>query len=234
MYELSVFLPVYNEEKILEKNTRIVYDTVKSITKGFEICIVDDSSTDKTPEVAKKLAKDKRIRHIRFENGPSRRENLGIAFKKARGDIIGFMDIDLASDIKKLKVLIKKIRNGSDIAIGSRYKGKRANRKGYRKLISYAYNTGMKVVFQSTVKDHQCGFKFFKKDVVMKLIDRMGYDANFKRGWFWDAELLIRAQKAGYKISEVPVRWRFGAQSSFNVKRELRMLPHVFGLRIRL
>ena len=60
----------------------------------------------------------------------------------------------------------------------------------------------MKLYFRSKVKDHQCGFKAFKKEVIFNLIKELGYDKTFKRGWFWDVEHLIRAQRKGYNVYE--------------------------------
>ena len=82
--------------------------------------------------------------------------------------------------------------------------------------------------------DHQCGFKAFKKSVLMDLVKSAGYDSTFKRGWFWDAEILIRARRTGYKIVEIPVTWKSGDKSSFNFKNELRMIPYMLKLRSEL
>ena len=77
---VSIFLPVYNEKKILAEHVLLVYKSAKKLKRPFELVIVDDSSNDTTPGIAKKLAnKYPEIRHRRFENGPSRRENLAVA-----------------------------------------------------------------------------------------------------------------------------------------------------------
>jgi len=79
--------------------------------------------------------------------------------------------------------------------------------------------------------DHNCGFKAFKKSIAMKLVKEGGYDGKMVRGWFWDAEILIRAQQKGYKIKQIPVRWIEPKASSFSIKREMRMILYVLRLK---
>lgn len=232
--EVSVFIPAYNEEEIIENNIQRIYDYLKNEFKYFELIIVDDSSKDKTSEIARKLSQETNIQYARFENCPSRRENLAVSLKRAKYDIVVFMDLDLATDLSYLKDLINNIQNGNDISIGSRYKGIKPKRELYRLIISKVYNLFMRIYFGSNILDHQCGFKAFKKEVLLELIEEMGYDTDLTRGWFWDAELLIRAQKKGYRISEMPIKWQFGKKSTFNMQRELKMLGYVLKLRWKL
>ncbi|MFH1182134.1 MAG: glycosyltransferase [Candidatus Woesearchaeota archaeon] len=233
---LSIFLPVYNEEDILMKNTLAVYDEAKKLRLPFEIIICDDSSKDRTNQICLQLAKEfKEISFIKYENGPSRRENLALAMKGAKGEIVFYSDIDLSVNPKYMPELIAKLNEGFDIATGSRYAAKtRVERRFFRKAISYAYNLFMRIYFCSKVKDHQCGFKAFRKEILLELIKELGYDSKFRRGWFWDAELLLRAQRKRLKIAEVPVNWQGDMKSSFRIKRELRMLPYVLALKWRL
>jgi glycosyltransferase involved in cell wall biosynthesis len=225
---VSVFLPVYNEEKILVRHVMIVYNAVKRLGRPFEIVIVDDSSRDNTPIIADNLSrKYSNIRHRRFEDGPSRRENLGVAMKEARYPIIIFMDMDLSVNLEFIPNLILEIEKGYDIAIGSRYMGLKPHREFYRLMISRMYNKLWRILFHSGIKDHNCGFKAAKKGVLKRVMDELGYDSKHLRGWFWDAEFLITAQMLNYKIAEFPVTWDSGKQSSFNVRRELRMVPYI-------
>jgi hypothetical protein len=89
-------------------------------------------------------------------------------------------------------------------------------------------------LLRSRILDHQCGFKAFKRDVFHSLAVSAGYDGSHKRGWFWDAEILIRAQREGYKIREVPVRWTAAKKSSFNFTRELKVIPYMLSFRKRI
>lgn len=233
--KFSVLIPVYNESDVLETNLHKIIKEMRKFRSPFEIIIVDDNSKDDTPIIGKRLQRTiKQIKYVRFNVGPSRRENLAKAMKVAKGQILIYMDIDLAVHPRYLNNLIRDSYKW-DIVVGSRYlKGSKVKRTLLRRMISNVYNNFMKFWFSSEVKDHQCGFKAFRKSVVLPLIFEMGYDKKLVRGWFWDAELLIRAQRKGHKIKEIPVRWVRGKSSSFSLKRELRMVPYVFKLRGKL
>lgn len=227
-YGVSIFLPIYNEEKILAEHTLLIYRAARKLQRPFEIVIVDDTSYDSTYEIAKKLSKKyKEIALVRFENGPSRRENLSVALKRAKYPILLYTDVDLSVGLSYLPELIQKIDDGYDVATGSRYMGVKPKREFYRKVLSKIYNWFIRIFLGSKIKDHQCGFKAMKKEAFDKLAKELGYDKTFIRGWFWDAEFLIRAQNKGYKISEFPVTWYAGKQSSFSIRRELRSVYYI-------
>ena len=227
--KISLFIPIYNEGKILEKNISEIYHTLSKITKNFELFIVDDNSNDGSQSICRRICKkNNKIRYLRYSNGPSRRENLAKSFKFAKGGTIAFIDMDLSTDLSHTKRLFDEIEKGADISIGSRYvKGSYIKRTLSRRLISYFYNALLQHFFNSRIKDHQCGFKAFRRDVLLDIVKDMGYDAKFVRGWFWDAELLLRAQKKSYRIVEFPVKWQHGKSSTFELKRELKMISYI-------
>jgi len=230
--DTAIFIPVYNEEKTLENNILKVKAKMSELDDNFEIIIVDDGSTDSTPRIAKNLS-NKNVRYIRFDNGPSRRENLAVAMKNSRKSIVAFMDVDLATDLKHLDRLLSETKQ-YDIVIGSRYLGIRAERSLFRRAISVIYNLFLKTVFGSKIKDHQCGFKAFRRDKFIELVEEAGYDDKFIRGWSWDAEILIRAQKKGLKIKEFPVEWISGKDSSFSLNREIKIAFYLIKLRTKI
>lgn len=235
MNGISVFIPAYNEEKIIEKNIPRILEELKKIKFPYELVLVDDGSTDATGALCQKLQRSyPHVRYRRFDNGPARRENLAVALRDAAFNYVAFMDIDLATDLTHLNELVTNLNHGADVAIGSRYKGIQPERTWFRYLMSKGYNAFMQMYFGSRICDHQCGFKAFKKEALFQILDEMGYEHKMKRGWFWDAELLIRAQKKGLIITEFAVQWRFGEKSSFKIFREIRMIPYVLLLRWRL
>lgn len=220
---------------MIEKNLSIIEDELLKITKNFEIYIIDDGSIDSTGKIAKNICKnDEKIRYRYFKNGPSRRENLASSFKEASYDKVLLLDLDLEADIKKIAELTSKINSSFDISIASRYKGIRPKRSIFRYSISIIYNNFLKIYLNSNINDHQCGFKAFKTNIVLDLIKEMGYDKKFVRGWFWDAELLVRAQRKGYTIEEIPVTWVDKGESTFNFKREIKMIPYILAFRFRI
>lgn len=233
--KVSVILPCYNEKELAVEHTLEVHSYLKNLGWNFELIVCDDASTDGTPEALGKLTEPE-IRVLHYKNGPSRRENLSRALQDAKGEALVYMDMDLSTDLKFLNDIVTPVLNGSyDIAIGSRYKqGAEVSRELLRLVYSKLYNGTIRVLFGSRVLDHQCGFKAFRKDVFHELANELGYDEKFLRGWFWDAELLIRAQQKKLRILEIPVKWISAKKSSFHFFRELKVLPYMLGLRFRL
>jgi glycosyltransferase involved in cell wall biosynthesis len=233
--QVTVVLPCYNERELALEHTLQLYEVLKKKSWTFELLVCDDASTDGTGKMLDALTQPE-IKAIHYTRGPSRRENLAVTLSKGRGQILVFMDMDLATDLSYLDSIIDPVMQGKyDLAIGSRYqKGADVKRELIRLVYSIGYNTTIRVMFGSKILDHQCGFKAFQRQVLQDLVKEMGYDEKFLRGWFWDAELLIRAQRKKLRILETPVRWVSGRKSSFNFVRELKVLPYMFDLKRRL
>ena len=234
--KISMFIPIFNEEDILERDIELIDYVLKKLPYGYEIFVVDDASSDHSEIIAEKIAAArKEVHHLRFDFGPTRRENLAQSFKKATGDIIAFMDIDLATNLRFVPQLIKEVENGYDIVTGSRYaRGAKIKRRLPRLIISVLYNAFVRFFFQTQIKDHECGFKAFKRDVILKLVDEMGFDVSLRRGVFWDTELLVRALRHGYKIRELPIWWTERRKSALNFRREIKSLGYLFEFKSKL
>ena len=91
-------------------------------------------------------------------------------------------------------------------------------RTGERELASRGYNTLVRTILGSPLHDHQCGFKAFHRDRVRAIIPSVKASH-----WFWDTEVLVRAQHAGYKIKEIPVSWKQGKGTTVRVKDVVEM-----------
>jgi len=229
---ISVFIPVYNEEEIIEDSLKKIIKEMKNIGRNFEIIVVNDGSTDRTYEIIESIP------HViaRHYAGPSRRENLADSFFHSGSEIgadniIIFMDSDLSVPLKHVKDLLKELDDGADIVVGSKYSGIKATRSFYRRFFSVMYNFVIRTMFQSKIKDHNCGFKAFRREM-LAIISEMGH--NSVRGWFWDAEFLIRAQKLGCDVREIPVDWTRAEKSTFSLKREIKLIPYMIKLRFRI
>lgn len=235
MSSISFVVPCYNEKEVVVPNIERLYQYLKSKPWNFELIICDDASDDSTAELLDTLRLPE-LHVVHYQDGPSRRENLSLALQQGAGPILVYMDMDLSTSLEDLDALINAIQSGQyDLVVGSRYqKGAIVKREFLRMMYSLMYNNAIRLLFGSKILDHQCGFKAFQRDVFVQLAQEMGYDQNFSRGWFWDAELLIRAQQKGLRILEMPVRWTRAAKSSFSFVRELKVIPYMLRLRKRL
>ena len=228
-HKISVFIPIFNEENIIERDIKAIEYIVKKIPFDYEIFIVNDASYDNTMAIAKKIElTNRKIRLLNFDIGPTRRENLACAFKEASGEIIVFVDIDLIASLRSLPNLIEQIILGYDIATGSRYlPDSKIKRKTFRLIISLLYNAFIRLIFNTDIHDHMCGFKAFKREAILALVEEMGYDKSLKRGVFWDTELLVRALRRGYKVKEIPIIWRERKKSALYFKREISAIDYI-------
>jgi glycosyltransferase involved in cell wall biosynthesis len=233
MTQVSLILPAYNEAEGLKDSVAQVADALQKITPTFEIIIAEDGSTDGTDKIAKELAKKyPYIKHLHSNNRLGRGKALNRAFKLSEGEILAYIDVDLATDLKHLAELINAIKEeGYDFSTGSRMlKESDVERSVTRLIASKGFNFLSRLLLQSELKDHQCGFKAFKNGSLFDLLDDVK-----DNHWFWDTELLVRAQRKGYKVKEFPVRWRSGRNTKVDLKRDiLEMGAQIIRLRKEL
>nr|AAU82472.1 glycosyltransferases involved in cell wall biogenesis [uncultured archaeon GZfos17F1]QNO49195.1 glycosyltransferase AglD [Methanosarcinales archaeon ANME-2c ERB4] len=218
MTEVSLVLPAYNEAEGLEETVRQTAETLRGITSNFEIIIAEDGATDGTDKLAEKLAEElSYVKHLHSDKRLGRGSALNRAFKSASGDILVYIDVDLATDMKHLSELIGKIRDGYDLATGSRMMPESdAMRSAKRGFASMGFNFLVRILLKSKLYDHQCGFKAFGRDALFDLLDRVKDEH-----WFWDTEILVRAERSGYRVAEFPVRWRPGSATKVDLKRDV-------------
>lgn len=226
---VSVFIPLYNERKIIRKAVQTVRMVLDAARINYELVIVNDASTDESQEECEKLAGEyENIRVVSCKEGPTRRENLAQSFRQARGDVIVFVDVDLVMSLRFLPDLIFSVLEGADIVTGSRYLPQsRIMRRTFRLVVSKIYNRIIRVLFQTGIKDHMCGFKAFKKDVVLSLVQEMDFDNTLCRGIFWDTELIVRARRKRYVIKEIPIWWKERKKTALCFNREVRAVPFI-------
>jgi glycosyltransferase involved in cell wall biosynthesis len=231
----SLVLPAYNEAKALPAAVEAAHRELKKIDGlRFEIIIAEDGSRDETPGVASKLAKKfNEVRWLHSDERLGRGAALCRAFRAARGDRVGYMDVDLATPPRHLRELVR-YAGDFDVVTGSRYaRGARASRSTSRGFLSGGFNLLVRLLLGSRLHDHQCGFKAFKKRAALDLCSRAR-----SSHWFWDTEVLVLAQKLGYSVKEFPVEWsEKGARGKTKVslRRDvLGMFLGVLELRWRL
>lgn len=218
LVEVSVIFPAYNEVNYLEPAVEKTAQTLQEFTTSFELIIAEDGSTDGTAECSEELAKKHPyVMHIHRDERLGRGTALNNAFKQSHGKVLVYMDLDLATDLKHLKQIVDAIaQEGYDFATGSRLLPEsKVERTLRRSLTSKFYNLMVRLILGSKLKDHQCGFKAFKSEPTLQLLDEVN-DPH----WFWDTEILVRAARKGYKIKEIPVEWKSGPKTKVNLTKD--------------
>jgi glycosyltransferase involved in cell wall biosynthesis len=206
MPRVDVVVPVYNEEKALP----ISIPELRAFLKGPEfpyewrIVIADNASIDNTPDVSRRLEDIfPEVRYVRIE-----RKGRGFALKTTWGqsdaDIMSYMDVDLSTGLEAFPALIKAIaEDGYGVSTGTRlHRKSKVDRSLQRTTLSRGYNLIIKAMLFTRFSDAQCGFKAISREVAQKVLPLI-QDNN----WFFDTELLVLAEKMGYRIKDVPVRW---------------------------
>jgi uncharacterized membrane protein YbhN (UPF0104 family) len=219
--EVSVVLPAYNEADTLADTVVTTLSTLESFLPAgaFEILVAEDGCEDRTPEIATELAAEHdAVRHVHSDERLGRGGALEYAFEQSNGETLVYFDTDLATDIGHLEELVECVRSGEyDVATGSRWlPDSEADRPAKRGVPSLGYNSLVRLFLRSDLQDHQCGFKAFDRDVLFALLDDVEDEH-----WFWDTEVLVRAQRSGYRVNEFPVRWTPKGDSKVDIVRDV-------------
>ena len=218
--EVTAIIPVYNDRDSLGTAIPRSIEVLSTITEKFEIIVAEDGSNDGSAEFVREYAtRDKRVRLLHSDERLGRGKALNRAIRDAKGTIVCYYDVDLATDMRHLPELIAAIRNGAAISTGSRLMpDSDIIRTGGREIASRTYNFLVRLFLGSRVFDHQCGFKGFDKARILPLIPAIQSDH-----WFWDTEILVRAQREGFLVAEFPVHWRAGKGTTVKVKDVFEM-----------
>jgi glycosyltransferase involved in cell wall biosynthesis len=202
---LEVVVPVYNEAAGLECSIRRLHEfLVAEMPFSWRIVIADNASTDATWEVAERLTRELGGVHALHLDERGRGRALRAAWTASDAEVLCYMDVDLSTDLSGLLPLVAGLVSGhSDLAIGTRLAaGARIERSRKRELISRTYNHLLRAVLRASFSDAQCGFKAIRADVARRLLPEVA-----DQSWFFDTELLVLAQRRGYRIHEVAVDW---------------------------
>jgi uncharacterized protein (TIRG00374 family) len=218
---VSVVLPAYDEEATIAETVELTLATLAEFLSAgdYEVMIAEDGCSDRTPEIASRLAaEDDRVRHFHSDERLGRGGALDHAFAAAEGDVLVYFDTDLATDLTHLEELVERVRSGdADVATGSRWhRNASVDRPARRGVPSQVYNGLVRLFLRSTLRDHQCGFKAVSREAFETLRTDVEDDH-----WFWDTELLVRAQRRGYRVVEFPVEWTPKGDSKVDLVRDV-------------
>ncbi|MCX6814197.1 MAG: glycosyltransferase [Candidatus Aenigmarchaeota archaeon] len=174
---------------------------MKENCSSYEIVVSEDGSTDGTDRILKELAGREIITHlhsgIRLGKGKAVRN----AFFASSGERVFFTDADFPMEMEDIPKMLG-LLGRYNMVIGSRSKGISAERSFARKMFSISYNSFVRLLFRTGIRDHQCGVKAFRREAVKEAFSRIS------SGFLWDTELIVRAKREGCSIFELPIRWQ--------------------------
>jgi len=230
---VSVVVAAYNEEARLEPTLRAMLGYFRSRALDVEVIVVDDGSSDGTTALVERLAGAMpELRAVRLAPNHGKGYAVRAGVGRARGALVLCADADGAAPIEEIERLEAALAAGADVAIGSRAlggEGVRVVARLHRRLIGRVFHQLVKLLAVRGFRDTQCGFKLFRAVAARDLFPRLRVD-----GFGYDVELLVLAQRRGYRVTEVPVNWRHQPGSHLRLVRDsLRMARDLWAIRAR-
>ena len=202
---VSIVVPVYNEEAVLARSLGILTAFLaRYCSHPCEVVIADNGSTDRSLEVARRLAEQHPGVSVLHRESKGRGGAVKEAWRRSQAAVLSYMDVDLSTELAAFPALIEPLLAGRyDLATGSRLLHPWLTRRCLkREMVSRLYNLLVKGLFRTGFSDAQCGFKAISQTAAKALLPLVLDDA-----WFMDTELLVVAEKLGYRILDLPVRW---------------------------
>src|SRR5947207_9165488 len=229
----SIVIPAFNEESRIAKTLRLTFDYLGNVSPESELIVVNDGSTDATATITRDVFSEAKIATRLLEDFPNRGKGAAVrsGLLAAQRPIGLFSDADLSTPLEETPKLIEPIANSEvDIAFGSRALDRRligVHQPWRREQAGRVFNLLVRLATGLAFWDTQCGFKAFRLDTCRPILKAARID-----GFAFDVELLYRAQREGFRIREVPVRWNHAEGSKVSFFRDsLRMLREVIALR---
>ena len=221
--EINILFPVLNEHLRLERGIRKTMEYCeKNMKVPYHLTIIDNGSEDDTPAIGRKLADEfAQVEYVRLEQ-----RGVGIAFRKGvelnQAEIVGYMDIDLSTDIHYLNDMVRIFEDNPQIQYvnATRFSGRShtTGRKWYRQITSGGLLIILKSILHMKATDAICGFTFVRKNVAARLVRECSAD----NGWFYMIEFLLRAERDGIDILDMPVEWIEDYDTTVNVWKTIK------------
>lgn len=215
---VDLVIPVYNEEAKIEACLATLIPFLDACLPGaHRVVVADNGSTDRTAEIAEGLStRWPQVRCLRIPQ-KGRGRALRAAWLSSEADVVAYMDVDLSTDLEAFPPLVAPLLEGSaHVATGTRlHPASRIERSLLREVLSRGYNLLIRLLFpRRRFADAQCGFKALSRQAAQRLVPLVKDNA-----WFFDTELLLRAEQFGYRVHEVPVVWIEGRDSRVRIAR---------------
>jgi glycosyltransferase involved in cell wall biosynthesis len=226
---LSLVLACYNEAQHLESSFAQIRDTLDQMKWPYEVIFVDDASRDRTRDILASLVAahpSLDLRVILHETNRGRGETVTDGFRAARGKLAGYLDVDLEVHSRYVPSLVRAIESGADIATVRRIYAFQV-RSLDRYFMSRGYAFLVRHLLKLPYHDTETGYKFFRRDAVLPLLDAIE-----DGGWFWDTEFMARAHRRGLRVVEIPGAY-VRREDKTSTVRGLRDSARYFGKLVR-
>jgi glycosyltransferase involved in cell wall biosynthesis len=214
---VDVVIPVYNEEAQLASSIlKLQAYLADQLPIPWRVVIADNASTDGTWEIAHALSESLPGVTALHLDQKGRGLALRTAWLASEAKVVSYMDVDLSTNLRCFLPLLAPLLSGhSELAIGSRLlPGSRIRRQPRREILSRGYNVLVHLAFRTRFSDAQCGFKAMTRSAAQRLLPLVRDES-----WFFDTELLLLAERLGYRIFEVPVDWIEDLDSRVDIPR---------------
>ncbi|MHC4711835.1 MAG: glycosyltransferase [Planctomycetota bacterium] len=212
-------IPVHNDCKRLETNILRLHEFLSASLAQYDWCIViaDNASTDSTPEAGRRFAETlERVVYFRMEQ-KGRGRALRRTWMHSNADFVSYMDVDLSTNLKAVPEMMDLFEKGSEVILGSRLiAGANITRCRHREIISRGWNFLVGAVFNTRFSDAQCGFKGLARAAKEVLVSQTEDPK-----WFFDTELLVLAEKQGFRMHEIAVEWVEDVSSTVQLARTI-------------
>ena len=198
---LSLVIACYNEEQTLVANFAEIKETLQALHRPFEVIFVDDVSRDRTRDLIREIVAQNPeldLKVILHDQNKGRGGTVSDGFRAARGEIAGYLDVDLEVHCRYIPSLVQEIGKGADIATVRRIYAFQLRHLD-RYVMSRGYSWLVRLLLNVDIRDTETGYKFFRREKVMPLLDEIQ-----DQGWFWDTEFMVRALRKGLTLKEVP------------------------------
>lgn len=222
---LSVIVPAYKQERTIVKDIKNIQNELEALKCKYEIIVVVDGFVDNT---LKKILpyKTAKIKIIAYHKNQGKGHAIKYGMLHAKGDVIGFLDAGMDLNPKGLATLLSDFQKyNADIVIGSkRHPESKVIYPFKRKVISYLSQKFIKLLFGLDITDTQVGMKFFRRNVIRKVLPRL-----LVKKFAFDVEILTVAYHLGYKkIYEAPIELTYNFKGSIVSQNMLSSLLHTF------
>lgn len=231
---LSIVIPAYNEAARLPQTLRRIREYVVQTGMNCEVIVVDDGSRDGLLEALRHGPEQPlNLKLLRHEENRGKGYAVRQGFRDARGEVVLMCDADLSAPIEQIERLLPWLERGHDIVIGSRDLPDSVldpPQPLLRRWMAWLFRAIRRRLLLPQIRDTQCGFKLFRDAAADDVFPRLTLN-----GWLFDCEMLALADRLGYRIKEVGVRWENHPHTRVKPLWEaFRAIPTLLAIRRRV